>query len=158
MEPFREPNALQIRVTLAEIEPAIWRRLVAPWTWHLGQLHPVIQAAFNWWNSHLREFRIRGLRYGDPEADDDWSTRPARAPSTSTRYSSSTSDASLDSPSPISTTSATTGHTVEIEKLLAFDIAPRSGACIDGARAGPPEDVGGVAGLRALPRHHGRSR
>jgi hypothetical protein len=68
---YREPNALQIRVTLAEIEPAIWRRLVVPWTWHLGQLHLGIQAAFNWWNSHLHEFRIGGLRYGDPELLED---------------------------------------------------------------------------------------
>jgi len=25
----------------------------------------VIQAAFNWWNYHLHEFRVGGLRYGD---------------------------------------------------------------------------------------------
>ena len=68
---YQEPNALQIRVTLAEIEPAIWRRLVVPWTWHLGQLHLCIQAAFNWWNYHLHEFRIGGLRYGDPELLED---------------------------------------------------------------------------------------
>jgi hypothetical protein len=44
---YKEPNALQIRVTLPEIEPAVWRQLVVPWTWHLGQLHLAIQAAFN---------------------------------------------------------------------------------------------------------------
>jgi hypothetical protein len=33
---YKEPNALQIRVTLSEIEPAVWRRLVVPWTWRLG--------------------------------------------------------------------------------------------------------------------------
>jgi hypothetical protein len=26
----QEPNALQVRVALAEIEPAIWRRLIVP--------------------------------------------------------------------------------------------------------------------------------
>ncbi|MEN3149790.1 hypothetical protein ABCW43_21040 [Neorhizobium sp. IRAMC:178] len=26
-----------------------------------------MQAAFNWWNYHLYEFRIGGLRYGDVE-------------------------------------------------------------------------------------------
>ena len=61
---YKEPNALQIRVTLSEIKPAVWRELVVPWTWHLGQLHLAIQAAFNWWNYHLH---IGGLRYGDPE-------------------------------------------------------------------------------------------
>ena len=44
---WKDPNALQIKITLAEIEPPVWRRLVVPWTWHLGQLHLAIQAAFN---------------------------------------------------------------------------------------------------------------
>lgn len=64
---FSPPNALQIRITLAEINPAIWRRLVVPRSWSLDQLHLGIQAAFNWWNYHLHEFRIGGLRYGDVE-------------------------------------------------------------------------------------------
>ena len=69
--PYLDLNAVQLRVTLAEIEPLVWRRLVVPGTWHLGQLHLVIQAAFNWWNYHLHEFRVGGLRYGDLETDDD---------------------------------------------------------------------------------------
>ncbi len=66
--PYREPNALQIKVALAGIDPPVWRRLILPLSWHLGQLHLAIQAAFNWWNYHLHEFRIGGLRYGDPKA------------------------------------------------------------------------------------------
>ena len=62
MDPYRVPNAVQLVVTLERVEPAIWRRLVVPRAWHLGQLHLVIQAAFNWWNSHLHEFRIGGGR------------------------------------------------------------------------------------------------
>jgi hypothetical protein len=62
---FVKPNAVQIRVSLYEIEPEIWRRLVIPFGWTLEQLHLAIQAAFNWRNYHLHEFRIGGLRYGD---------------------------------------------------------------------------------------------
>jgi hypothetical protein len=73
---LQEPNALQLRVALAEIEPAIWRRLIVPRNFHLGQLHRVIQAAFGWWDCHLHEFRIGGLSYRDaefcePEFEDD---------------------------------------------------------------------------------------
>lgn len=68
--PYLDLNAVQLRVTLAEIEPPVWRRLVTPGTWHLGQLHLVIQAAFNWWNYHLHEFRIGGLRCGDLGTDE----------------------------------------------------------------------------------------
>jgi hypothetical protein len=38
--PWEEPIAVQLRVTLLDIEPAIWRQLVIPWRFHLGQLHP----------------------------------------------------------------------------------------------------------------------
>ena len=73
---LQEPNALQIRVALDEIEPAIWRRLIVPRSFHLSQLHRVIRAAFGWWDYHLHEFRIGGLSYRDaevcePEFEDD---------------------------------------------------------------------------------------
>jgi hypothetical protein len=64
---YQEPNAIQIRVTLAEIEPAIWRCLIVPRSFHLGQLDRVIQAAFGWWDSHPHEFRIGGLSSRDAE-------------------------------------------------------------------------------------------
>jgi pRiA4b ORF-3-like protein len=64
---WEEPAAVQLRVTLLDIEPAIWRQLFVPWRFHLGHLHRVIQAAFGWWDCHLHEFVIGGLRYGGPE-------------------------------------------------------------------------------------------
>ncbi|RUM96333.1 plasmid pRiA4b ORF-3 family protein [Pseudaminobacter arsenicus] len=64
---FKAINAVQIHASLDEIEPEVWRRLVLPANWNLEQLHLAIQAAFNWWNYHLHEFRIGGLRYGDIE-------------------------------------------------------------------------------------------
>ena len=144
---WNNPNALQIKITLAEIDPPVWRRLVVPWTWHLGQLHLAIQAAFNWWNYHLHEFRIGGLRYGDPELLEDGAFEDDprvfderevrlrdfdREPGTPFTYLYDFGDGWL--------------HTIEIEKLLALDTPPRVGACLGGARARPPEDVGGVSG------------
>ena len=35
---------------------------------------------------------------------------------------------------------------VELEDLVAEDVAPKSARCLGGARARPPEDVGGVGG------------
>ena len=37
-------------------------------------------------------------------------------------------------------------HAIEIEERLALDIAPIRARCVDGARARPPEDVGGIPG------------
>jgi hypothetical protein len=41
-------------------------------------------------------------------------------------------------------------HIVEIEEWLTLDDTPRFAACLDGARARPPEDAGGVSGYEAF--------
>ena len=144
---YSEPNALQIRVTLAEIDPPVWRTLVAPLLWHLHELHLGIQAAFNWWNSHLHEYRIGGLRYGDLEGDDDggFADSPRLFDEREVRLSDFGNE-----PGITFTYTYDLGdnwrHIVEIEKPVALDVAPRLAACVAGARARPPEDVGGVSG------------
>lgn len=137
---------MQMRVALTEIEPAIWRRLVVPCTWHLGQLHLCIQAAFNWWNYHLHEFRIGGLRYGDPEVDDMGFVDGPRVFDEHGVYLRDFDSELGAAFTYLYDFGDDWHHTVEIEKVLAFDVTPRLGACIDGARARPPEDVGGVGG------------
>jgi hypothetical protein len=58
----------QFKVTLLDIKPAIWRRIQVP-DCTLDVLHLYIQAAFGWWNYHLHQFEIDGVRYGPPEPD-----------------------------------------------------------------------------------------
>ena len=144
---WEEPTAVQLRVTLLDIEPAIWRQLVVPWRFHLGQLHRVIQAAFGWWDYHLHEFIIGGLRYGDPEqigepefeddarSFDETAVRLrdfGRVPDQSFLYLYDFGDHWQ--------------HRITFERLIAIDPAPRTASCIAGARARPPEDVGGTSG------------
>ena len=64
---WEEPNAVQVHVTLDGIEPVIWRRLVVPLATTLADLHRILQAAMGWTDSHLHEFDIGGLRYGDTD-------------------------------------------------------------------------------------------
>jgi len=141
---FEELNAAQIRIEIAGVSPLIWRRLIVPLSWNLHQLHLAFQAAFNWWNYHLHEFHIGGLRYGDLEIEDDvWSDLDPRLfDEREVRLADFTGDVGI-----------TVGyrydfgdcwdHTVEIETKLALTIAPRHATCVAGARARPPEDVGG---------------
>lgn len=58
----------QFKITLLDIKPAIWRRIQVP-DCTLDILHEYIQAAFGWWNYHLHQFEIEGVRYGPPEPD-----------------------------------------------------------------------------------------
>jgi len=145
--PYLDLNAVQLRVTLTEIEPLVWRRLIVPGTWHLGQLHLVIQAAFNWWNYHLHEFRTGSLRYGDLETDDDggYPDSPRLFDESEVRL--------LDfgrEPGLAFTYLYDFGddwhHRIEIEQHVALDPLPKVATCTGGARARPPEDVGGVFG------------
>jgi hypothetical protein len=142
---FKPADAVQIKVSIDEIQPEVWRRLVLPVHWNLQHLHLGIQAAFNWWNYHLYEFRIGGLRYGDVEV--------------------LTEDATDDDPRVFDQTEVRLldfergsvfsyhydfgdgwRHTVAVEEFLTLASSPKQGSCVAGARARPPEDVGGIPG------------
>ena len=54
---------LQLKITLLDIRPAIWRRLLVPAKLKLPQFHTALQRAFGWTNSHLHAFRIEEDSY-----------------------------------------------------------------------------------------------
>jgi hypothetical protein len=151
------PTILQLRVTLLEIEPAIWRRLLVPQTTTLADLHHVIQAGFGWTDSHLHEFVIGGLRFGDPDLmepafEDDTRILPAE-------------DVRLGDfgrgAEPflyVYDFGDNWRHQVEIEGRALPEAGRKYPACIAGERSRPPEDVGGVNGYLARIIHEGRRR
>jgi Plasmid pRiA4b ORF-3-like protein len=146
-----EPTlAVQLRVTLLGIEPAIWRRLLVPRPYTLAQLHRVIQAAFGWWDAHLHEFDIGGLRYGDPEVEDlGFEDDPRIFDEGEVRLRDFRSEPGL-SFLYIYDLGDNWQHRVEIERLVPLTTAQRQATCLDGARARPPEDVGSVSGYEAF--------
>ena len=64
------PPVYQLKVTLADVAPPVWRRLVVPGNITLDRLHTVIQKAMGWTDSHLREFIAAGKRYGRPDPEE----------------------------------------------------------------------------------------
>ena len=67
------PPVYQFKITLLEVEPAIWRRIRVP-DCSLASFHGYLQAAFGWENCHLHQFEISGQSYGMPSPsgfDDD---------------------------------------------------------------------------------------
>lgn len=144
--PWEEINAAQLRVTMLDIEPAIWRQIVVPWRFHLGQLHRVIQAAFGWTDSHLHEFNIGGLRYGHPDqiSESDYENDARSFDETEVRlrdFGHTLNQSFLY----VYDFGDNWQHSITFERLIALDPAPRSASCIAGARARPPEDVGGTS-------------
>jgi hypothetical protein len=149
MSGFQVPNAVQLRVSIDRIEPQIWRRLIVPSSFNLRDLHLVLQAAFGWMNAHLHEFEIGGLRFADADVANAENGRDdsrafeemdvrlrdfTRQPGTTFSYVYDMGDNWV--------------HTVCLEKHVAVEPAPKSARCVEGARARPPEDVGGPSGYQ----------
>ena len=54
----------QLKVSLRDISPMIWRRLLVPADLTLFGLHRNIQIVFGWEDYHLHAFKLHGRRYG----------------------------------------------------------------------------------------------
>jgi Plasmid pRiA4b ORF-3-like protein len=136
----------QFKITLLGTKPPIWRRIqVQDCT--LDKLHEHIQTAMGWTNSHLQQFDIQGERYGDPELLDDGFEDFECVDSTKTL---------------LSAILAKTGkrfafkyeydfgdgweHEVLFEGSPPLDPKAKYPLCLEGERACPPENCGGVWG------------
>ena len=72
-------KAYRIHVSLENSSPLIWRELIVPGSFSLGDLHEAIQIAMDWDDDHLHCFRIKGQLYEplrqDPFCDDSFEER-----------------------------------------------------------------------------------
>lgn len=62
--PGKAGTAFQVKITLNDIRPPIWRRVQTK-DCTLAKLHEIIQVSMGWFNSHLRLFKIGEDHYGD---------------------------------------------------------------------------------------------
>lgn len=134
-------HLLQLKIELASIKPAIWRRVVVPETITLGKLHQVIQAVMGWTNSHLHEFEIAGARFGVPDPEYDFG-EPLISETRVRLHKSLEGTVSFRY---VYDFGDDWEHKIKVEKVLPADACPVP-MCIGGANACPPEDVGGPYG------------
>lgn len=144
----------QLKITLRDIVPPIWRRVVVPSDLTLLDLHGVIQIAMGWKDCHLHDFTIDRQRFAvpDPEDfDDPIDERETRLQSVLRTPQKFTYQYDFGDG---------WDHIIVVEKAL-NDRAIGEVVCIDGARACPPEDSGGPLGyeekLNALAAPNDRS-
>ncbi len=148
MPPVRSHNEYTLSIRLAEIEPAIWRRIVAPGQLTLHQLHHILQVTMGWTHSHLHQFMVPGENestyYGEPSPEDEYFHKDDRlvrlahiAPKKGATflYEYDFGDCWK--------------HEITVEHI---EPTPKDEPpypwCLDGQRACPPEDVGGVQGYQ----------
>ena len=62
-----QPRTFELKITLARVEPEVWRLVRVPESITLDGLHDVIQAAMGWEDDHLFFFEIKGQRYSPLE-------------------------------------------------------------------------------------------
>ncbi len=59
----------QMKVTLEDISPPIWRRIQVTSDTTLSRLHRILQIIMGWSDYHLHEFAIDGISYGIPDRE-----------------------------------------------------------------------------------------
>ncbi|HLE13238.1 MAG TPA: plasmid pRiA4b ORF-3 family protein [Anaerolineales bacterium] len=133
----------QIKVTLDDTHPPIWRRILVPGNTTLLKLHDILQIVLGWEDYHLHMYTIAGMIYGNP-ADDEYDdlgildeaysklSQVVYREGQRFGYEYDFGD-SWD-------------HTLVVEKILPSEEGVRYPLCLKGKRACPPEDVSGVWG------------
>jgi hypothetical protein len=132
----------RLKITLAEIEPPIWRLVEVP-DCTLGELHAVIQVAMGWQDSHLHQFLLNGNSYGRPSPDDlGVDVRDEDGIRLSQIFHG------RKKPRLIYEYDFGDGwrHEIRLEKVLEPEPKARYPRCVEGERACPPEDCGGPWG------------
>ncbi len=144
----RKPTRLlyQLKITLVDAKPAIWRRIqVKDCT--LDKLHEHIQTAMGWTNSHLHRFEVDGQPYADPELMEESFAEMNCRDSTITLFSYIVPQGNKPFRFQYE---YDFGDSWEHEVLFEGCPKPEKGqkypVCLEGERACPPEDVGGVGG------------
>jgi Plasmid pRiA4b ORF-3-like protein len=136
----------QFKITLLHSQPPIWRRIqVKDCT--LDKLHEHIQTAMGWTNSHLHQFHIGEQRYADPMLMEESFEEFSYQDSTSTKLS----DILPKKGKPFRFVyeydfGDSWHHEVLFEGHPAIEPKAKYPLCLEGERACPPEDVGGVWG------------
>ncbi len=146
-EGSRRTTAYQLKIRLLGTKPPVWRRVRVPGDLSLAELHHVIQIAMGWTDTHLHDFRVGDVRYGDPDQlsdgwlDDTRDERRARVAQVLPRAGDRlryTYDFGDD-----------WQHEVLVESVEPT-LGPVAVQCLAGRRAGPPDDCGGVWGYAEL--------
>ncbi len=129
--------AYQLLITLRDIAPPIWRRVIVPADFTLGDLHHVIQIAMGWEDCHLHDFTIKRQRYALPSEDEFDDVVDER---TTTLHDVVRAGSKFSYQYDFGDSWE---HVILVEKAATDRTTVE---CMDGSRACPPEDSGGPWG------------
>lgn len=172
-------RVLQLRITLSDSKPPIWRKLAVPSDIVLGRLHEVLQIAMGWMNGHLHQFRLRdknlkpspqeiARRFQQDEWDDEFLGRMRGERYFVTKVTSWGEPTDMDGEDEEAVTLGEVcpkvkskliyeydfgdgwEHTIEVQKIFEPEPGVEYPICLGGKKACPPEDCGGTWGYYEL--------
>jgi hypothetical protein len=143
-------KVITFHITIDGIDPPVWRKVALDGDMTLRTLHHVIQAAFGWTDAHLHEFVVEEQTYSMLDNDNvlDMIEELDQIPSDDRKaklqrlvYPGQTFTYLYDFGDSWS-------HVIKVETIESRMQKIGAAYIIDGGRAGPPEDVGGVYGYQ----------
>jgi hypothetical protein len=140
-----DSDVYQLKITLLETAPPVWRRFRVPADLLLPRLHDVVQAVMGWKDTHLHQFSSGSIRFGEP--DPEWDTgaidyqeirlnQILRRMGDRFGYEYDFGD--------------DWQHEIVLERILEGEEGQTPLRCLEGERACPPEDCGGIPGYQEL--------
>lgn len=139
------PTIYELKITLQDTRPPVWRRFSAPGDVSLIRLHGHLQRIMGWTNAHMHQFIAEGWHFGTPDPDFPRPTQTGknvplnqvlRKPNDRFVYEYDFGDGWQ--------------HEIVLERVVAAEPDRLYPYVMDGARACPPEDCGGIAGYQRL--------
>jgi len=134
----------QLKITLVESKPKIWRKILVNPDVLLVDLHRIIQTTMGWTNSHLHQFNDGNYDYAPKEFELEYSknSRTVKLNKLMKKekdvllYEYDFGDG--------------WEHEIILEKIIEEDEKNQIPRCIDGKQNCPPEDCGGIWGYEDL--------
>lgn len=139
----------QFKVSLLGIKPEIWRRIQVPEDYTFWDLHVAIQDAMGWLDKHLHAFHLRDEIEGDVEIGipDEFDEREV-LPCWEIQLDEYFVDVGQEVLY-VYDFGDDWGHNILFEGILLGD-RKKYPRLLDGKRACPPEDCGGICGYEDL--------
>ena len=143
------PEIFQLRVSLLDSNPLIWRKILVSKDTTFFELHHIFQIVMGWKNYHLFEFNVEGYRiaeiaeeekasgYGDDQLLNSRTVtlKDLITKKDTFKYSYDFGD--------------NWQHLIKVEDFLEKDNNLKYPICIDGQMNCPPEDCGGIGSFYA---------
>ena len=143
----------QLKITLNDSSPNIWRRILVPKEYTFFELHLAIQDAMGWLDCHLHGFYISqkgtsrpiSIRFPDPENDFDMDSLDERQEKIADYLGKSVKQCTYTYDFGDSW-----DHTILLERENDAEEGKEYPICVAGKNACPPEDCGGLGGYERL--------